>query len=145
MENRKEFGMKKVKFMSLVFLCFILPPLSIEAAQFDGSSPLLCAVIQVIECGAGGDCYPVQPEIANIPRFLKINFKKKTISGTEENGRKEVTEIKNFERTNGKMVLQGSENGRGWTMVISEETGKVSATVSDDQVGFIIFGASTKF
>jgi hypothetical protein len=43
------------------------------------------------------------------------------------------------------MVLQGSENGRGWTMVISEETGKVSATVSDDQVGFVIFGASTKF
>jgi len=30
-------------------------------------------------------------------------------------------------------------------MVISEETGEVSATVSDDQVGFVIFGASTKY
>jgi hypothetical protein len=137
--------MKKIKFMSLAFLYLILTPLSIAAAQFDGSTPLLCAVIQVVECGAGGDCYPVQPEIANIPRFLKINFENKTIAGTEENGKKEVTKIKNFERTNGNMVLQGSENGRGWTMVISEQTGKVSATVSDDQVGFIIFGASTKF
>jgi hypothetical protein len=64
---------------------------------------------------------------------------------TVENEKKEVTKIKNFEHTNGNMLLQGSENGRGWTMVISEETGKVSATVSDDQVGFVIFGASTKF
>ena len=145
MKSRKELCMKKIKFMSLAFLCLILTPLSIAAAQFDGSTPLLCAVIQVVECGTGGDCYPVQPEIANIPRFLKINFKNKTISATEENGKKEVTRIKNFEHTNGNMVLQGSENGRGWTMVISEETGKVSATVSDDQVGFVIFGASTKY
>jgi len=145
MENRKELGMNKIKLMGLALLCIIVTPLSIAAAQFDGSTPLLCAVIQVVECASGGECYPVQPEIANIPRFLKINFKNKTIAATEENGRKEVTRIRNFEHTNGKMVLQGSENGRGWTMVISEETGKVSATVSDDQVGFVIFGASTKF
>lgn len=144
MENRKELGMNKIKFMGLAFLCLILTPLPIAAGQFDGSVPLLCAVIQVVECGAGGECYPVQPEVANIPRFLKINFKKKTISATEDSGRKEVTKIKNIEHANGKVVLQGSENGRGWTMVISEETGKMSATVSDDQVGFVVFGASTK-
>jgi len=136
--------MNKIKFMGLAFLCLILTPLPIAAGQFDGSVPLLCAVIQVVECGAGGECYPVQPEVANIPRFLKINFKKKTISATEDSGRKEVTKIKNIEHANGKVVLQGSENGRGWTMVISEETGKMSATVSDDQVGFVVFGASTK-
>ena len=144
MENRKELGMNKIKFMSLAVLCLILTPLSIAAGQFDGSVPLLCAVIKVVECGAGGECYPVQPEVANIPRFLKINFKKKTISATEDSGRKGVTQIKNIEHANGKTILQGSENGRGWTMVISEETGKMSATVSDDQVGFVVFGASTK-
>ena len=144
MENRKELGMNKIKFMGLAFLCLILTPLPITAGQFDGSVPLLCAVIQVVECAGGGECYPVQPEVANIPRFLKINFKKKTISATEDSGRKEVTKIKNIEHANGKVVLQGSENGRGWTMVISEETGKMSATVSDDQVGFVVFGASTK-
>ena len=87
----------------------------------------------------------VTAEIANIPRFLKINFKKKTITATEESGRKDVTQIKNFERINGKMILQGTEGGRGWTMVISEETGEMSATVSDDQAGFVVFGESTKF
>jgi hypothetical protein len=121
-----------------------MAPLQLSAGQFDGSVPLLCAVIQVVECGAGGECYPVQPEIAHIPRFLKINFKKKTISATEESGRKEVTRIKNIERVNGKLILQGSENGRGWTMVISEETGEMSATVSGEEVGFVVFGATTK-
>jgi hypothetical protein len=145
MENRKELGMNKIKFMGLAFLCLILTPLSSSAGQFDGSVPLLCAVIQVVECNVGGECYPVQPEIANIPRFLKINFKNKTISATGESGRKDTSQIKNIERANGNMILQGSENGRGWTMVISEETGKMSATVSDDRAGFVVFGASTTF
>jgi hypothetical protein len=123
----------------------VLVPMQLAAAQFDGSVPLLCAVIQIVECEAGGECFSVTAEIANIPRFLKINFKKKTISATEESGRKDVTQIKNFERINGKMILQGTEGGRGWTMVISEETGEMSATVSDDQAGFVVFGESTKF
>jgi hypothetical protein len=126
-------------------ICIFLVPMQLAAAQFDRSVPLLCAVIQVIECEADGECFPVTAEIANIPRFLKINFKKKTISATEESGRKDVTQIKNFERINGKMILQGTEGGRGWTMVISEETGEMSATVSDDQAGFVVFGESTKF
>ena len=145
MENRKELGMNKIKFMGLAFLGLILTPLSSSAGPFDGSVPLLCAVIQIVECGVGGECYPVQPEIANIPRFLKINFKNKTISATEESGRKETSRIKNIERAKGNLILQGSENGRGWTIVISEETGKMSATVSDDRAGFVVFGASTTF
>jgi hypothetical protein len=134
---------KTLTVILVVSICLL--PMKLAAGQFDGSVPLLCAVIQVVECPAGGDCYPVQPEVANIPRFLKINFKKKIISATEDSGIKDTTQIKNIEHANGKMILQGSENGRGWTMVISEETGKMSATVSDDQVGFVVFGASTKF
>ena len=137
--------MNKIKFMGLAFLGLILTPLSSSAGPFDGSVPLLCAVIQIVECGVDGECYPGQPEIANIPRFLKINFKNKTISATEESGRKETSRIKNIERAKGNLILQGSENGRGWTIVISEETGKISATVSDDRAGFVVFGASTTF
>jgi hypothetical protein len=82
--------------------------------------------------------------MAKIPRFLKINFEKKIISATEESGRTDVSTIKNFERVDDRLILQGAENGRGWTMVISEETGEMSATVSDEEVGFVVFGACTK-
>lgn len=43
------------------------------------------------------------------------------------------------------MILQGVEGGRAWSMVIGKETGKMSATVADDQVGFVVFGACTPF
>jgi len=39
--------------------------------------------------------------------------------------------------------MHGGQGGRGWSLVISEETGKMSATISEDQVGFVIFGAFT--
>ena len=79
-----------------------------------------------------------------IPRFLKINFEKKTISATEESRRTDVSVIKNIERVDSRQIIQGAENGRGWTIVISEKTRKMSATVSDEDVGFVVFGACTK-
>jgi hypothetical protein len=41
------------------------------------------------------------------------------------------------------MILQGIEDGRGWSIIISEDTGKMTATASQDDVGFVIFGACT--
>lgn len=50
----------------------------------------------------------------------------------------------NVELNDGRLIMQGAENGRGWTLVISEKTGEMSATVSDDKVGFVVFGTCTK-
>ncbi len=50
---------------------------------------------------------------------------------------------KEDEHNPGNLIMQGGEAGRGWTLVISEETGKMSATISEDRVGFVIFGACT--
>ena len=47
--------MSKVITVILAVSILILP-MQLAAGQFDGSDPLLCAVIQIIECGAGGDC-----------------------------------------------------------------------------------------
>jgi hypothetical protein len=80
-------------------------------------------------------------EDVNIPQFIKVDVKTKMLSAAEEGGTKAA--IKHLEHTNGRMILHGDQEGRGWTMVISEETGKMSATISEDQVGFIVFGACT--
>ena len=143
MENRKELGMKKIKFMSLAFLCFILTPLSIAAADFDGSRPLLCATIETFECGFGIECRRGTAQSVNLPQFLKIDFKEKKISGTRESGEVLTTKIENMERSDGKLVLQGTQNNKGWSMLINEATGKMTITASDDQVGFVVFGACT--
>jgi len=143
MENRKELDMNKIKLMGLAFLCIIVTPLSIAAADFDGSKPLLCATIETFECGSGIECQRGTSQSINLPQFLKIDFKDKKISGTRESGEVLTTEIENMERGDGKLVLQGTQNNKGWSMLINEATGKMTITVSDDQVGFVVFGACT--
>jgi len=129
-------------YIAALYLCTVPGPLA--AAQFDGTEPLLCAVVQVVECEAHGKCHPVSIETASLPRFLDVNFEEKIISATEESDIKDVSKIRNFERVNDRLIVQGAENGRGWTIVISEETGEMSATVSDEAVGFVVFGACIK-
>ena len=143
MENRKELGMNKIKFIGLALLCLILTPLSIAAADFDGSKPLLCAIIETFECGYGTECQWGTAQSINLPQFLKIDFKEKKIGGTRENGEVLTTKIENMERSDGKLVLQGTQNNKGWSMLINEATGKMTITVSDDQAGFVVFGACT--
>ena len=135
--------MNKFKFISLAFLCIIVTPFSIAAADFDGSKPLLCATIETLECGSGIECQWGTAQSINLPQFLKIDFKEKKISGTRESGEMLTTKIENIERGDGKLVLQGTENNKGWSMLINEATGKMTITASDDQVGFVVFGACT--
>jgi hypothetical protein len=97
----------------------------------------------VFDCQVASDCQRGTADSVNLPQFLKIDVKEKTLSTTEAGEGKRVTSIKNFERVEGNMILQGAEGGRAWSMVIATETGKVSASVSDNQVGFVVFGACT--
>ena len=113
------------------------------AGDFDGSTPLLCAVIETFECGAGGDCHRGTAESIDIPQFLKISFEEKTISSTPESGPVRTTKIQNMEHIDGKLILQGVQNSKAWSMVINEANGKVSVTASDGEVGFVVFGACT--
>lgn len=133
--------MRKITPISMAIAIGLVPFPPLAVAKFDGSVPLLCAPIQVIECEAAGKCYDGTAESVNIPQFIKINIKEKMLSAAEESGK--TAPIKYFERDNGRLIMHGGQGGRGWTAVISEETGKMSATISEDRVGFIIFGACT--
>ncbi len=136
--------MRQLQALSLaVCLGLGMGPSPLLAAAYDGSVPLLCAVIEVFDCQVAGDCQRGTADSVNLPQFLKIDVNAKTLSTTEEGEGKRVTPIKNFERVEGHMILQGAEGGRAWSMVIATETGKVSASVSDNQVGFVVFGACT--
>jgi hypothetical protein len=115
------------------------------AATYDGSVPLICALIEVIDCASGADCQRGAPESVNLPQFIKLNFTEKTLSTTEAAQKQQSTAIKNIEQFDSRMILQGVEGSRAWSMVIAKDTGKISATVADDQAGFVIFGACTPF
>jgi hypothetical protein len=130
----------------LIFICMIYLPAS--AGDFDGSKELMCACVRVIECGPDGKCAEVSAEEARIPQFIRINFEQKTISAPQWGENQTPSPIENFEGIDGKLILQGAEDGYrevrdgvGWSLAISEETGKMVLTESGDQVAFVVFGA----
>lgn len=134
--------MKRIPlFLFALFLCGASGDSA--TAAFDGSSPLLCVPIEIMECGAGEGCVEASAETVSIPQFIRIDFQKKTAGGTLESGAIREVVIERMERENGMLVLQGGQQGRGWSVTVGEETGKMTLTASGDRFGFIIFGACT--
>jgi hypothetical protein len=119
---------------------FLVPSSVGAAGKHDGSVPLLCVPMAVTECGAEGECKRGTAESVNLPQFIRVDVKAMTIRSEEQ---KRDSPIKTVEHMNGKLILQGTQGQRGWTMLIAEDTGLLSATVTADGEGFVVFGACT--
>ena len=142
--------MNQIKIIGLMLMTICIFSFPAMAGDFDGSKPLICAVMDLVECQPGGKCQQVAAEDVGIPHFLKINFKEKKISATHADGSKKSTDIENFEKIDGKVIIQGAEDGIegvrdgvGWSLALAEDTGKLVLTASGDEVGFVVFGACT--
>lgn len=124
------------------------PASRVAAGNFDGSTPLLVSVGRILECTPVQGCQDASAEQVGLPRFLKVDFAKKTIRPAQGGEDVPDTAIERSEEVDGKLILQGAEDGYsemkdglGWTMAISEETGLVVLTASGDEVAFVVFGA----
>jgi hypothetical protein len=122
-----------------VGLC-LTPPQVAAASKYDGSVPLVCVPLAVTECGAEGECQKGTPQSVNLPQFFSVDFKTMTIRAVEQN---RESAIKTVDRVNGKMILQGVQGQLGWTMIIAEDSGQMSATIAGAIEGYIIFGSCT--
>ena len=121
-------------------------------AAVDGSEPIICASVNILECVPDGTCQRINAEEAGIPRFLKIDFAEQRIMRTRPNGNDVSSQIERSEVVDGRMILQGAEDGFegvsdgiGWSVSIDQETGDMVITGSGEQVGFVIFGACTVY
>ena len=134
------------------FIAFVLisaaAPLAAQAADFDGSKPLLCAVISISECTPNDGCQKTTLEETRMPQFLKVDVPNKTIRPAPSIEGRKPTQIERMERVEGKLILQGAEDGDekvhdglGWTAAISEETGRFILSASGEEVAFVVFGA----
>ena len=142
MRIAKKFG------IMVTIICMFSAPAA--AGNFDGSKELLCAVMDLVECIPGAKCQQVTAEEVGIPNFLRIDFEKKKLSATFADGSKKRSAINNIEKIDGKVILQGAEDGiegvrdgLGWSLAIDEDNGKMVLTASGDAVAFVMFGACT--
>jgi len=113
------------------------------AGKYDGSARMLCVPTIVVECAAEGpdaDCKRRTPDAVNLPQFLDVDLKAMTVEA-EGGGRK--SPVRTVDHLNDTLIIQGGQDGRGWTLAIAEQTGRMSGAVSAHSEGFVIFGACT--
>jgi len=129
------------KLLIMIGIVIGLFPWSLVPAA-DEPGPWLCAPTREIECEQPGKCDTNAFEYLNLPPFIKIDLVAKRASGVEE-GIEEAVEIERVERVDGRLILQGVQNGRGWSIVIVEETGGMTLSVSGDDTAWLAFAACT--
>jgi hypothetical protein len=113
-----------------------------SAAGFDGKKPFLCSTNLALECECEVDyeCHNSPPEVNAIPPFIRVDVKKKKLTGKRW-GKQETTAIERVEHDGNRLMLQGIDEGRGWTLAIGEGTGRMTITISETDGAFVLFGA----
>ena len=113
------------------------------AGDFDGSKPLVCAMIEAFECGPDTGCESGTPESNGLARFLRVDVGKKEVRTTKES-QERTSKIEKVEHADGVLILSGTQSARGWNVTINEATGYMVLSVAGDQVAFVVFGACTR-
>ena len=104
---------------------------------------MICASGQAQICLETGECYAATPWELSVPDFVIIDTKKGTISTTKASGLNRSTEFTKSERKEGLIHLQGVEDGRAFSFVIHEQTGRMTAAIARDGLSVTVFGACT--
>jgi hypothetical protein len=136
-----EKGMRKIGLMGIVFLFLGMMPGFILGAEIDGSRPVICAIMETFQLAPGQECLRGTAESLNLPYFFQINFQGKRLLFMRE-GKEETTKIERAVREGGMWIMQGVEL-RGWTLTVSESSGKMVLSAAGEAESFVSFGVCT--
>ena len=137
--------MKKI----IISACILLGLSATAAADFDGSKPLLCSTVTVNECVPGGSCETVSNKDVGAPDFIRIDVRKKTMTGTADGAERPSNKIESSGVLGNSLFLQGKASGLehlpedslAWSVSVNQVTGDMVLTASGDEVAFVIFGS----
>jgi hypothetical protein len=115
--------------------CLVAP---VAFAASDGVQRLICATVEAMDCEPGAACFKGRPSEVGAPAFMRIDLEKGTIAGTHRS-----TPIVRMDKQADNLLLQGSEIGYGWTMVIDMKGGTMAATLVNRDGAFVLFGNCT--
>ena len=132
-----------------LFVCFVAAKTG-TACDLDGSRLMTCRAEKGIEYHGGDESKKFSPESVGLPDKFFVNFKDKLIVPTIDSLVRRTTKIQQSRHIEDKLILQGTdegvegvEDGIGWSMAISKETGKFVISVSGTSVGYVVFGSCT--
>jgi len=104
---------------------------------------LICSLDKVVQTFSDGESQAGPPASVNLDKFVIIDFAKKEIRQTGS-GEVRSTAIRNMTELDDEYLLQGLENGRGWSLTLLKESGAMVAAVAGKGVAFSIQGACTE-
>jgi len=111
---------------------------AVFGADFDGSKRLICATVDAHACDPGEACLRGLPDDLGVPRFMRIDFAGKTIAGP-----KRTTQIRYIDTSADQILMQGTELGYAWTVVLDKTDGAMSMTLVSRDDAFTVFGDCT--
>ena len=125
----------------LVFGLGLLAGSAATAENLADVDEMICSVAQVQICLESGECYRADPADLSISDFVVIDTDAKTVSTTKSSELDRSTEFGRVEKEDGLIFLQGIEDGRAFSFVIDEATGRMTIAVSRDGFSVSVFGA----
>jgi hypothetical protein len=128
---------------STIALAGILMSALVQADQLTGIDKFICAAAQVQICLEADTCYESSAWELDMPEFVVIDLKKKNVSTTKSSGLNRSTPFSSVSKDDGRIYLQGVEQGRAFSFVIDEATGRMTVAVARDGVAVNVFGACT--
>ena len=140
MNNKNRSVFSKIKIFTLVALT------ACTAAQADDvsdSDRILCSISTLMLCTEDGECFPLSVLDMDVPQFLVFDLKKKTISTTKASSENRVSEVANLVRENNRIFVQGVENDGAYSILIENDLGRFTGTITRDGITMSTFGACT--
>jgi hypothetical protein len=135
---------------AVIFAFFCMGPVGANGGGFDVTKPMLCAISKAIECSENVDCAEIALKDMNMPRFIIVDPEKKEIHPAGPGASEKSSKIERQEHVDGKLMLQGAEDGvegvrdgLGWTIAVSDTSGEFVLTASGEKAAFVVFGACT--
>lgn len=94
------------------------------ADTIDGNKRAVCTTETLRDCVAGADCLNGLPAEYGAPTSLRLDFSNKQVLSE-----KRKSKIRDFEKKDGQLLLQGRELGYGWTIAIEQKSGDMTLSL----------------
>ena len=113
-------------------------------AQLDSGQPILCVIMEAKSCEARSTCESGGAALVNLPDFVTIDVDAGKLAGKRPDGTDLMTPIERMETADEVLMLQGGENGVGWSITLNMDNGRMIVSASTDEAGMLLFGACTQ-
>jgi hypothetical protein len=132
--------MKHSPFALSIAALLAVAPAAARADVLDASKPLVCSIAKAAECDGVAACNDVSLEEIDLPPLWRVDFAARQLASVDG---LRASPIGALEMLEGALLLQGNQNGRGWTLVVERATGHLSGSAADAEGAFVLAGSCT--